>query len=425
MQVLREANYLRIIAAYKGNKKRDWKMQAQPKVLHVVTSLHQGGVSSALRTLIANGFYEGSDMRLVTLVKGHAPVYEDFRKLHGADRVTCLDTKEDIRKRDIPRLLLGLHREFAAFDPDTAILSQPHAILLGRMAAAPRPHVNVVSFEHSAADFGLKWTLAMRLTSRRNDAVYGDTMQTLALMERYYTRPHRAYDVPLVTVKTETPREAENPEHFNILSTGRLSHEKNFGALILAIKQLANEGRKVSLTIAGEGKERAALEKLAADNGIGNRVKMPGWIIDFTPLHKAAHIYVQPSLFEGLCIATVEAMAAGVPTLATDVGGMRDYGNERNMVKIKGFGATDIAAALRHTMDNYASIAAPMSEAAVATMEERFGAKAVRQKWTMASVEFSRPFSSFAQSDAAPAERPGLTPPKSHRRAFGSPSGAR
>jgi glycosyltransferase involved in cell wall biosynthesis len=74
----------------------------------------------------------------------------------------------------------------------------------------------------------------------------------------------------------------------------------------------------------GEGPERAALERRARDHGILGAVRFAGAAPDVPAWLGAADAFVLPSRVEGLSVALLEAMAAGVPVVATDVGGTRD-----------------------------------------------------------------------------------------------------
>ena len=99
------------------------------------------------------------------------------------------------------------------------------------------------------------------------------------------------------------------------LAVGRLVAQKNFALLIEAFADIASAQDR--LTILGEGPQRRALERLAQRLGVGDRVALPGhgdtldWLTD-------ADVFVLSSVFEGVPAVVVEALAAGLPIVATD-----------------------------------------------------------------------------------------------------------
>jgi glycosyltransferase involved in cell wall biosynthesis len=77
----------------------------------------------------------------------------------------------------------------------------------------------------------------------------------------------------------------------------------------------------VVFAIAGDGPDRAALESRAAQLGVSSRVRFLGHRRDVPALLAVADLFVLPSLYEGFPLSVLEAMAAGVPVVATAVGG--------------------------------------------------------------------------------------------------------
>lgn len=102
------------------------------------------------------------------------------------------------------------------------------------------------------------------------------------------------------------------------LGVGRLAPQKNFALLISAFAQIARHDDR--LTIVGEGDERARLEALATSLGVSDRVSMPGYTSDLDSYFAQADALVLSSDFEGLGIVVIEALAAGLPVVATDCG---------------------------------------------------------------------------------------------------------
>jgi len=114
-----------------------------------------------------------------------------------------------------------------------------------------------------------------------------------------------------------------DPARLVIGAVGRLSAEKAFDALVRAFAALAGEGGvEAELWIAGEGEERERLERLAAELGVGARVRLLGFCSEPRRLYEAMDVYCVSSLREGLPNSLLEAMAFEVAVLATRVAGI-------------------------------------------------------------------------------------------------------
>jgi glycosyltransferase involved in cell wall biosynthesis len=74
--------------------------------------------------------------------------------------------------------------------------------------------------------------------------------------------------------------------------------------------------------IAGSGELEAALRALHSQLGLGSHVEFLGHVADLAPLYRAAELFVMSSHLEGLCTSILDAMAAGVPVVATRAGGI-------------------------------------------------------------------------------------------------------
>lgn len=112
------------------------------------------------------------------------------------------------------------------------------------------------------------------------------------------------------------------PSAVRLLAVGAISPEKSFETLIDALALLGEPG--ATLTILGEGAERPALEARIRVAGLAGRVHLPGHEPDIRPHLARSDVYVQSSAREGLSNALLAAMAAGLPVVATDVGGTRE-----------------------------------------------------------------------------------------------------
>jgi len=109
-----------------------------------------------------------------------------------------------------------------------------------------------------------------------------------------------------------------------VLAVGRLSREKAFTDLILAIDQLRRlrPDLFVRLLIVGDGPERGRLERVVHDLDLEDRVRLAGHVRDVRPYYRVAEVLAISSVSEGSPNVLLEAMAAGVPVAATAVGGI-------------------------------------------------------------------------------------------------------
>ncbi|HXD85105.1 MAG TPA: glycosyltransferase [Urbifossiella sp.] len=106
-----------------------------------------------------------------------------------------------------------------------------------------------------------------------------------------------------------------------VLAAGRLSPEKGFGVLVEAAAAILRNDPATGFVLFGEGVLRPELERRIAELGIARRFLMPGFRHDLDALIGAADIVALPSFTEGLPNVALEASAAGVPVVATAVGG--------------------------------------------------------------------------------------------------------
>ena len=102
---------------------------------------------------------------------------------------------------------------------------------------------------------------------------------------------------------------------------GRLNTQKGHPYLFQALKELNNAMPDLKVLIVGEGEEKARLQKLAGDYGIMPMLRFTGQRADIPQVLHLSNALILPSVFEGLPLCVLEAMAASRPVIATDVGG--------------------------------------------------------------------------------------------------------
>jgi len=114
------------------------------------------------------------------------------------------------------------------------------------------------------------------------------------------------------------------PESKVVGYTGRLEKQKRLDLLLEGFSTVLVQHPQARLMIVGDGWLRPKLEDLAADLGISHAVIWTGYRQDIPRLLSAMDIFILPSANEGLSMSLLEAMAAGKPSIVTDVGGARE-----------------------------------------------------------------------------------------------------
>jgi glycosyltransferase involved in cell wall biosynthesis len=107
-----------------------------------------------------------------------------------------------------------------------------------------------------------------------------------------------------------------------VATVGRLEPVKGHGVLLQAIAALRDRRPALRCLLVGDGRERAALERQAATLGIAGLVHFAGFRQDVPALLAECDLFCLPSLSEGVPYALLEALACGVPALATRVGSL-------------------------------------------------------------------------------------------------------
>lgn len=112
--------------------------------------------------------------------------------------------------------------------------------------------------------------------------------------------------------------------HFRLVSVGRFEEQKGFDRLLRALARARDRGWEAELILLGEGSQRTALEAQAAQLGIADLVRMPGFRGNPFPWVASADLFVCSSRSEGMSTVVTEAMILGVPVLATECSGIRE-----------------------------------------------------------------------------------------------------
>ena len=311
------------------------------RVLRIIARLNVGGPARHVVWLTEALEKEGFETLLVT---GTVPPGEDdmsgFAAAHGVTPLVIPSMSRELSPRDAVTIW-KLWRLMRRFRPDVVHTHTAKAGAAGRLAgllyqltSRRRPlfvhtfHGHVFHGYYSRLKTWIFLTIE-RFLARANTGriVVLSEQQRREIHERFRVgraeqfvvvplgmeiAPHPAFGHPLPAGRGEGP--------LVVGIVGRLAPIKNHDLFLRVAAQLRDEARFV---VYGDGAERPRLERLAADLGLGDRVVFAG-TRDVAEIYPAIDILALTSRNEGTPLAILEAMAAGVPVIATAVGGVVD-----------------------------------------------------------------------------------------------------
>ncbi|MCC6653408.1 MAG: glycosyltransferase family 4 protein [Candidatus Eisenbacteria bacterium] len=249
----------------------------------------------------------------------------------AVDRVAEVDSRWDwrgmldtwLRLRRLRPALLHVHHVWPAADRYLCMLAR----------AAGVPHVvvteHIVGQSHSPSQRALKRDELVRADAVT--AVCGAVADTLVRdygvgRDRVRVVPNGA-EVPGEEAEAAVAREWRERFHASLIRplwtvAGRLEEQKGHAVLLDALAELWKRGLDYTLAVAGDGSLRAPLEQRARELGIEKKIRFLGALDDVGPLLAASDAVLLPSLWEGLPLILLEAMARSRPVIASEVGGV-------------------------------------------------------------------------------------------------------
>jgi glycosyltransferase involved in cell wall biosynthesis len=136
------------------------------------------------------------------------------------------------------------------------------------------------------------------------------------------------YGIPLVELETPLGREAARGrlgvKGLVIGAVGRLEEQKGHTHLLAALPEVRREFPGLVVVLVGEGRRQDDLKRQVQALGLEDTVRFLGTRRDLPEIYRALDLFVQPSLWEGLPLALLKAMGAGLPVVATAVSGSLD-----------------------------------------------------------------------------------------------------
>lgn len=282
----------------------------------------------------------GAQIHVLQILKGLSPSYEfilvtgeedyltEKSRQSGITVVICPTLVRPINPVKDFRALVSLWQLLRRYKPDLLHAHSFKAGMVGRIAALLAGTSSLFTAHGWAFTPGVSsgqrvfgFVIEFML-SRITKGVIAVSRHDFELAKKSHTvSSDKLYLVQNCADLTDVASKPEE-EPVKLISIGRLAPACKNQQMLLQV--MAALPASVTLTIVGEGAHRPLLEERIDQLGLADRVTLPGKVEDIRPYLSSSQIFVLSSDYEGLPLSVLEAICAGLPVVATDVGGVSE-----------------------------------------------------------------------------------------------------
>jgi glycosyltransferase involved in cell wall biosynthesis len=324
-------------------------------VLHCLAPAPFGGLESVVYALTTGHQARGHKIVVAAVVEGENHPFVYTLKDQGIEVIEVQVASRNFRKeRKIIAEIIQKYRPniVHAHGYRSDILDLPVAKRFG---------ISTVTTLHgfTGGDWKLRLYERLQLRSLRHiDAVvavaqgiYNRALRSGVSPERLHLIPNAYAPSPFLKSRTEARAMLQIPEdQFTIAWIGRFSHEKGGDILLDAMATL--QSSPIKLSMIGDGPHRQMLTDRATALGVSGNITMHGIVQNAGHALPAFDAFVLSSRTEGTPMVVLEAMAAGVPIIATRVGGIPQMLSEDEALLVEPENPTALANAIRAVYDD-------------------------------------------------------------------------
>lgn len=362
-------------------------------VLHLIWALQRGGAELLLLNLVRHA--DQTRFRHSVCCMGPDGPLRPLFENEGCP-VYVLGRKS--RRHSLPMMWRGV-RLIRNARPDLIHLHRSGTDIWGQLIGGFAGHGRVIVTEHSVfiderhldrPPSRLKTWIRSRLqrmvfrTIAISEAVRSDLDRRGLMQAERILVIHNGVDTEVFHAADRPPTADAPPV---IGSAGRFVPRKGFHVILEALALLRDRGYNVHAALAGAGPEAAKLEQLASDLGLRDRVRFAGESCDVPAFLSGLDIFVLSSTREGFGVSLVEAMACGLPVVASRVDGIPEIvQHERNGLLVPPADPGALTDALERYLQNPAW-ARDLGAAARQTVVERFRIAAMTSSYEQVYTE--------------------------------------
>jgi len=342
------------------------------RIIQVVESLDLGGVERLAIQLAAAQRARGHDCSIYCIFRAGA---QSSIAAERGIRVRCFNKKPGASVKSLTELVLAMRRD----RPDVVHTHNSgihhYAAVAARLAGVPvvvNTRHSPFAPEHMKREKHYRWSV--RLTDTVvfvSESTRKLVLEQMAVRRLSSTVILNGIPIPEHSGRDASARAASSQLVFGTL--GRLVPIKAHDVLINAFAQFTRDAPAARLRIAGAGPMMSALQQQISDQHLSEKVTLEGATLEPERFYRELDVFVLPSHSEGMPLALLEAMASGLPVIATAVGGIPEV--------------VPAEAGWLCAPGDVAALAAAMSAAAHAPDLEKRGAAAMRLVATRFDVE--------------------------------------
>jgi len=328
------------------------------RILHLINHLSYGGAERQLSYLAPEMAKMGLQVHAALLAGGPY-----LSRLANNQVILHLLRSRNNYDLNILRQLVRLIREVK---PDIVHSWSMQMDILGGIVATLTRTPWVIREPSNELAYPNNWKFLLRRWLIANtDAIVSNSPMGDLYWQKYYKNKPRYIipnGLPLKEIETVSASSKDElglaPSQKIVLFVGRfdlekykngVTHVKNLDNLLMALSYLRDDPDIVGV-FCGDGPRLPAIQKMARELGIADRVLLPGFVDHVWPLMKLAEVFVSVSHFEGFPNTVLEAMACGCPLVVSDIPEHRQFLDENRALLVNRFQPAEIARAIKRTL---------------------------------------------------------------------------
>lgn len=295
------------------------------KILGVISQLSSGGAERSFSNLMNHFAEQDQEVSIITFFPLEIPFYRLNPKIQvfslsfiSGDFIFPFN-----RLRNIFNRILSLREKILEISPNV-IFSFIDINNLTCILASFRLKIPLIISERTHPKYHHLPLLYKILRQVLYPYAYISVLQTESIAQFFSNLENKKIIPNLVLNPVFKKKWTNNRKLNSLISIGRLCPFKGFDDLIWSFSKISNQYPELNLIIYGEGSDRKRLERQIFDLNLIGRVFLPGAIQDISEKMVEADLFIFPSQYEGFPNALAEAMAAGLPVIASACSGNVD-----------------------------------------------------------------------------------------------------